>query len=175
MIGFEHIRSEAGPVAADLIELTGFRGAVTCVIRQHGDEFSLGVMSCQHGDSLVGRAVGNFAEVGPLAVGDQSSVHRKTGFAEARRQVPRSPRCDGLIDDFDELLDQLRFVLSEVRGMIIRNRVKDIRRETPQPWCGVGMCAGNRKSFAWDLVLGGDAFEDGFGDFDWDSAVVYSE
>ena len=83
MIGFEHVRCEASPVAADLIELTGFGGAVTRIICEHGDQFSLSVMSRQHGDSCVRRAIGNFAKVGPFAVCDQSSVHRKTGFAEA--------------------------------------------------------------------------------------------
>ena len=82
MIGFEHVRCESSPVAADLIELTGFRRAVTCIICEHSDQFAVGVMSCQHRDSFVGRAIRHFAESGPFAVGEQSPVHRKTGFAE---------------------------------------------------------------------------------------------
>ena len=84
MIGFQHIRCEAGPVAADLIELAGFRGAMAGIIGEHGDEFSVGVVSRQHGNSFVGRAIGNFAESGPLAIRDHSSIHCK----------PASPKPD---------------------------------------------------------------------------------
>ena len=89
--------------------------------------------------------------------------------------MPRSPCCDGLIDDFNELRDQLRFILSQVRGMVIRHRVKDIRCETPQPWRGMGMCGGNRKALASEPMLFFELCKHSLSDFPRDATVIDSQ
>ena len=86
--------------------------------------------------------------------------------------MPRSPRRDRLIDDFDELFDQLRFILSQVRGMIIGNRVKDIRRESSQPGRGMRVSRRNRKPLAREPMLFFELCKHSLGDFDWHAAVI---
>ena len=137
VIGFEHICGEAGPVAADLIEIAGFCCAMTRIIRQHRDKLSIDIMSCQDGNSLVRWPIRNFAEPRPFAIREGSSIHRKARFAETVREMSWRLAGDGLFDDVDKLVRQFFFILSQMSRMVIGNLRKDIRRETSQPRRGV--------------------------------------
>ena len=139
MIGFQHVRRKARPVAADLIELTRFRRAMTRIIRQHRDQFSVNIMSRQHGDSLVRRSIRHFPEPRPFAVYEGSSIHRKACFTETVRQMPGPLTDDSFLDDVHQFVGQLFFVLSQMSRMVLRNLLKNIRREPPQPRRGMGV------------------------------------
>ena len=172
VIGFEHICGETGPVAADLIELAGFRCAMTRIIREYCDQFSFDIMSCQHGNSLVRRPIRNFAEPRPFAIREGSSIHRKARFAETVREMSRPLAGNGFFDDVDKLVRQFFFILSQVSRMVIGNLRKDIRRETSQPRRRVRMRGRNRKVLPRDIVLLSDAFVDRFGHFKRNAAIV---